>query len=376
MTDNGKNKGAKKKFVYYPGCSSQGSSRHLDQSLRAIIPVLGLEMEEIDDWNCCGASVGNIGGGSLPTAALSGRNLAKAEQQQATDVITGCAACYLNTHGANEKIKADIVLRGKVNESLAAADMSYEGNLQVRHVCEVIVNDVGIDKIKEMVTNPLEGLKVAGYVGCQTVRPFANADSGGNFDTYDDPEFLDQFTEACGAEAVDYQVKTSCCGGSVSVISPEKNPAPDQGNPAGRAGCRGRRHLHALPVVPDQRGNVPAHDQQKIRYRFQHTGGFLQPAYGQSLWPGRQKRSRPAPQHHPFCETGYPGQKRLARSCFILQLLQARVLSNHRWINLIGHAAVMQDRVIEGYCKLLAWCRAKRVPAQYPAYAAKNQIHM
>jgi len=159
-------------------------------------------------WNCCGASVGNIGGGSLPTTALSGRNLAKAEEQQATDVITGCAACYLNTHGANERIKADIALRGKVNESLAAADMSYEANLQVRHACEVIVNEVGIEKIKERVTNPLEGLKVAGYVGCQTVRPFANTESGGNYDTFDDPEFLDQFTEACGAEAVDYDVKT------------------------------------------------------------------------------------------------------------------------------------------------------------------------
>jgi len=222
MTNNGNDKGAKKKFVYYPGCSSQGSSKHLDQSLRSVVPALGLEMEEIDDWNCCGASVGNIGGGPLPTTALSGRNLAKAEQQQATDVITGCAACYLNTHGANEKIKADIVLRGKVNESLSAADMSYEANLQVRHACEVIINEVGIEKIKERVTNPLEGLKVAGYVGCQTVRPFANTESGGNYDTFDDPEFLDQFTEACGAEAVDYDVKTSCCGGSVSVISPEK----------------------------------------------------------------------------------------------------------------------------------------------------------
>ncbi len=217
MSDPGK-----KKFVYYPGCSSQGSSKHLDQSLRAIVPALGLEMEEIDDWNCCGASVGNIGGGRLATTTLSGRNLAKAEQQQATDVITGCAACYLNTHGSNEKIKADIALRRNVNESLAVGDMSYEANLQVRHACEVIVNEVGFDKIKERVTNPLEGLKVAGYVGCQTVRPFANTESGGNYDTFDDPEFLDQFAEACGAEAVEFDFKTSCCGGSVAVISPEK----------------------------------------------------------------------------------------------------------------------------------------------------------
>jgi heterodisulfide reductase subunit B len=86
----------------------------------------------------------------------------------------------------------------------------------------VIVNEVGVEKVKERVTNPLEGLKVAGYVGCQTVRPFANTDEGGKYDTYDDPEFLDNFIEACGAEAVEYDVKTACCGGSVSVMSPDK----------------------------------------------------------------------------------------------------------------------------------------------------------
>ncbi len=217
MTD-----GTGKKFTYYPGCSSQGSGTHLDQSLRAVAPELGLELEELNDWNCCGASVGHVEGGSLPSTALSGRNLANAERQGTQDIITGCAACYLNTHGVNEKIKQDVALRGRVNEALSAADLSYDQDLQVRHACEVIVNDVGMDAIKERVTNPLEGLKVAGYVGCQTVRPFGNTDAGGKYDTYDDPEFLDNFTEACGAEAVPFDPKTACCGGSVSVMSPEK----------------------------------------------------------------------------------------------------------------------------------------------------------
>ncbi len=212
----------KKKYTYYPGCSSQGSAAHLDQSLRAIAPELGIELEELDDWNCCGASVSHIAGGALPTTVLSGRNLAKAAQQGPQDILTGCAACYLNTHGTNEKIKKEVALRRKVNEALSAADLSYDADLQVRHACEVIVNDVGIDKVKDRVTNPLDGLKVAGYVGCQTVRPFANTDAGGNYDTYDDPEFLDDFVEACGAQAVDFNPKTSCCGGSVSVMSPDK----------------------------------------------------------------------------------------------------------------------------------------------------------
>lgn len=211
-----------KKFTYYPGCSSQASAVHLDRSLRAIAPKLGIELEDIDDWNCCGASVGHVEGGALPQTALSGRNLAKAREQGRQDVLTPCAACYLNTHGANEKIKNDVRTRNRVNEALGAARMSYEGDLNVRHACEVLVNEVGLEKIKGEVKNPLTGLKVAGYVGCQTVRPFAATDSGGNYDTYDQPEFLDDFVRACGAEAVTYDPKTSCCGGSVSVYSPDK----------------------------------------------------------------------------------------------------------------------------------------------------------
>jgi len=218
MTDTG----AKKAFTYYPGCSSQGSALHLDESLRAIAPELGLELRDLDDWNCCGASVGLVGGGRLPTLSLTGRNLANAERQGKEDVVTGCAACYLNTHAGNEKIKADVMAKRNVNEALAAGDLSYSGDLKVRHMCEVIVNDVGVDKVKEKVKKPLTGLKVAGYVGCQTVRPFAGTQAGGDYDAYDDPSFLDDFTRACGAEAVPFQHKTACCGGSVAVMSPDR----------------------------------------------------------------------------------------------------------------------------------------------------------
>lgn len=222
MSDDGGGAQDRKKFTYYPGCSSEGSAAHLDRSLRAIAPELGLELEELDDWNCCGASIGHIEGGYLPNTVLSGRNLANAQRQGGQDILTGCAACYLNTHAANEKIKTDVKLRSNVNEALAEGDLSYDEDLMVRHACEVIVNDVGLDRIRERVTRPLDGLKVAGYVGCQTVRPFANTDAGGKYDTYEDPEFLDDFIEAVGATAVDFDVKTDCCGGSVSVISPDK----------------------------------------------------------------------------------------------------------------------------------------------------------
>ena len=211
-----------KKYTYYPGCSSEGSGSHLDISLRAIAPKLDVELEELNDWNCCGASVTHVESGDLAVKALSARNLANAREQGDQDVVTACAACYLKTHQANEKIRENEDIRNDINEALATAGKSYDGDLHVRHICEVIVNDIGTDKIKEQVSNPLEGLKVAGYVGCQTVRPFADTDRGGNYDTYDDPEFLDNFTKATGAEAVPFDAKTSCCGGAVALMSPEK----------------------------------------------------------------------------------------------------------------------------------------------------------
>ena len=209
-------------YTFYPGCSSQSSSAHLDKSFRAILPKLGIEIDDIEDWNCCGTSVGHIAAGPLANAALSARNLALAREQGEHDVITACAACYIHTHDVNESIREDEALKGKLNEALAEAGKSYDGSLHVRHICEVLINDIGIDAVKEQVVNPLTGLKVAGWVGCQTVRPFANTERGGTYDTYDSPRFLDSFIEACGAEAVPFDHKTACCGGSIAVISPDK----------------------------------------------------------------------------------------------------------------------------------------------------------
>lgn len=211
-----------KKYTYYPGCSSEGSAAHLDKSIRAIAPKLGIEIEDLNDWNCCGASVGELAAGPLSSAALSASNLARAREQGEQDVMTPCAACYLNTHGTNEHIREDDGFKADLNEALAAAGKSYDGDLHVRHACEVLVNDVGIAAIKEQVTNPLEGIKIAGYVGCQTVRPFAGTERGGDYDSYDKPEFLDDFINATGAEAIDFDNATSCCGGAVAVMKPEK----------------------------------------------------------------------------------------------------------------------------------------------------------
>lgn len=218
MSGNGKIK-----FTWYPGCSSEGAAVHLDKSLQSIAAKLDIELDPIKDWSCCGASVGHVKGGELPNMALSGRNLALSRKQGTADVVTPCAACYLNTHAVNEKLKSDGRKLGQVNEALATAGLKYDGDLKVRHICEVLVNDVGMDAIKDRVKKPLSGLKIAGWAGCQTVRPFAGTVNGGQYDTYDQPKFMDDFAAACGAEPVEYdKARTSCCGGSVSIYSPEK----------------------------------------------------------------------------------------------------------------------------------------------------------
>lgn len=211
-----------KTMSYFPGCSSQATGMPLDTSVRAVLGKLGITLRDIEDWNCCGASVGHLCAGHVPVAALSGRNLANARAAGPEDVVSPCAACYLNTHAINEEIRDNPQSAADVNEALAEAGKSYDGSLLVRHSCEVLITEIGVDAIKKAVTRPLTGLKVAGWVGCQTVRPFANTPRGGEWETYDDPTFLDDFTRAAGAEAVPFKGKTKCCGGSVAVMTPEK----------------------------------------------------------------------------------------------------------------------------------------------------------
>ena len=173
-------------------------------------------------------------------------------------------------------MKSDAKARGQINEALEAGGLNYQGDLKVRHICEVLVNDVGIANIKDQVTNPLSGLKVAGWVGCQTVRPFAGKENGGQYTTYDQPKFLDEFTEACGAEPVPYdKARTACCGGSVSIYSPEKTLHLMRGILQRGGGRRRGRDLDALPALPAERGDVSGADQQGVRRQLQYPDRVL-----------------------------------------------------------------------------------------------------
>ena len=195
------------KYTYYPGCSVLATAKHYQESIDAIAGVLGIELEELDDWNCCGATA-YMSVKELMSFAISARNLALAEKFH-RDLVTPCSACFTVLNKTNQYFAEYPDLRKKLGQTLEAAGLSYSGNIRVRHILDIVVNDVGNEKLASLVTRRLEGLKVAPYYGCQIVRP------GTDFDDPDDPQCMDRLIEALGATAVEYSMKAKCCGASL-----------------------------------------------------------------------------------------------------------------------------------------------------------------
>ncbi|MBN1586724.1 MAG: CoB--CoM heterodisulfide reductase iron-sulfur subunit B family protein [Candidatus Omnitrophica bacterium] len=202
------------KYSYYPGCSLKGTGKAYEESVLAIFETMGVEANEIDDWNCCGATA-YMGVDESMAFGLAGRNLALAEREGATDVVVPCNACYLSLNKANKYIEEYPQVKEKTDKALAAGGLKYGGSLKVRHPLDVFVNDIGLSRIKDAVKTPLKDLKVAPYYGCQIVRPYAAFDSQRN------PTSMDQLLDVLGADVVDYPLKTRCCSGSQTGSLPE-----------------------------------------------------------------------------------------------------------------------------------------------------------
>jgi heterodisulfide reductase subunit B len=195
------------------------SARAYSESLAAIAGPLGLELDEINDWNCCGATE-YLGISRTPAYALIGRNLALAAAQAngSRRVVAPCSACYLNLAKADHYMRDDPAMDARVNDALNAGGLSYEpGSLEIRHLLDVIVNDIGLEAVKDKVTRPLTGLRVAPYVGCMLARP----DYDGRVSSHEYPTELDALLRALGAEVIDFPLKTHCCGGHMTQIGPE-----------------------------------------------------------------------------------------------------------------------------------------------------------
>ncbi|MGQ9585547.1 MAG: CoB--CoM heterodisulfide reductase iron-sulfur subunit B family protein [Anaerolineae bacterium] len=192
------------RYAYYPGCSLTTTAKEYDRSWRAVAEALGIVLEEIPDWNCCGASPVHIQGPQL-AGALPARNLALAEQMEA-DVLAPCVGCYKNLRKSAAEAAEDADLRQRVSNALGK---EFRGRVKVKHPVEVLLMDLGLEALKDRVVAPLEGLRVAPYYGCYLTRP----DSP--FDTAENPHSLDLLMGAVGAEPVPYPLKTRCCGGGI-----------------------------------------------------------------------------------------------------------------------------------------------------------------
>jgi heterodisulfide reductase subunit B len=206
-------------YRYFPGCSLKSSGRSYEESLLAVFRALSVPLQELDDWNCCGAT-SYMSVDEVQAFALAARNLGLAEQSApagngGTDVVAPCNACYLVLLKTQRYLGEHPDLAQKVRAGLQAVGLTYEGRTRVRHPLDVLINDIGLEAIKKHVTRKLSGLKVACYYGCQIVRPFATFDSAYN------PTTMDRLVTALGATAVNWPLKTRCCGGTLTGTIPE-----------------------------------------------------------------------------------------------------------------------------------------------------------
>ncbi len=194
------------RYAYFPGCSLHSTAADYDRSARAVCGRLGIELAEIPDWNCCGASSAHMTDERL-ALALPARNLAAAEKE-GLDVVAPCAACFNRL-----KITWHEVRHGEAAKLLADLGIEYTGRSGVKSLLEVIARDYGAEKLAGQVVRSLEGLKVACYYGCLLVRPQEIMD----FDDVENPTVMDGLMEALGAEPVPWSHKTECCGASLAL---------------------------------------------------------------------------------------------------------------------------------------------------------------
>ena len=197
------------KVSYYPGCALHGTGKEFDLSVKAVSRALGIELKEIDDWSCCGASSTHATNYRL-SVALPARDLMSAEKDGLTDMMVPCAACFNRMKTTQHHLAKDTSLKQEIEATIGT---SYQGTITVRNAIDVMHNLVGLDAIGRQVAKPLTGLKPVAYYGCLLLRPPEVC----NFDDPENPVFLDGIMESLGAASCKWSYQTDCCGGSLTI---------------------------------------------------------------------------------------------------------------------------------------------------------------
>ena len=191
--------------LMFLGCAIPYRVSAYEISARKVLKKLGVKIVEMSEFNCCGLPVDPISHETM--LILAARNLAMAEQK-GLDIIALCPGCAGTLRKVNKMLKEDAVLREKINNHLREAGLEFKGTVNAKHIMQVLIEDVGLEKIKNAVVNPLTKVKVAEHNGCHILRPKEYI----GFDDPEDPKTLKTLIEATGATCLDYMDETQCCG--------------------------------------------------------------------------------------------------------------------------------------------------------------------
>lgn len=200
------------KIGFFPGCSQEGTALEYGQSVEWVAEQLGIELVELEDWCCCGASSGHSTDETL-SLALPARNIAIAEKM-GLPITVCCAACYGRFRTTEYELRKDAEKRAEIADIVG---MPLEVKNDTLHFLEILYHQYGLDEIAKRIVKPLKGLKVACYYGCYLVRPPEIT----HFDNPENPTMLDEFMESLGAESVDWPAKVDCCAGSLAFCRVE-----------------------------------------------------------------------------------------------------------------------------------------------------------
>lgn len=202
------------KVSYFPGCTLKNKAKDLDTYAYRSAEALGVTLEEIEDWQCCGG-VFTTAENEVATKLSSVRAL-KYASDRSQPLVTVCSACHNVIKQTNHAMQTNKAFSDKVNRYMKESS-EYRGEAEVYHYLEMLRDLVGFDKIKEKVVNSLKGKKIAAYYGCLLLRP----NKVMRMDDPENPTIMEDFIRALGAEAVVYARRNECCGGYISVESPD-----------------------------------------------------------------------------------------------------------------------------------------------------------
>lgn len=201
------------KIIYYPGCTLKYKAKNLETSALASLDALGIDVEEMERWNCCGA-VYSLAHDDLIHMVGPARNLTRAKEQGADKIVTLCSMCYNTLARVNRLMRDDTEKRDTINRFMDE-EIDYFGEVEVVHYLTLIKEEIGWDALRKKVQKPLEGLKVASYYGCTLQRPQeVGIEPLGSF------ALMQEMFDAIGAETAAFSAADTCCG-SYQVICEE-----------------------------------------------------------------------------------------------------------------------------------------------------------